>query len=169
MSLCRGRKQRLSRPVVRPGLPPALLQGFVFLAGRVRIWAVSPPSPFKDLVSSEATWGTPWEVRRVIFPNQEARASPGADLPRAIVLTPVGRRGRSLRAAWGCGPCGKLHAGSVRRRAGPVARIPGTCGLAAQSLGAQQTAFFDLTPWWLLNSECSAFNRSRLRFPRLIS
>lgn len=103
MSLCRGRKQRLSGPVVRPGLPPALLQGFVFLAGRVRIWAVSPPSPFKDLVSSEATWGTPWEVRRVIFPNQEARASPGADLPKAIVLTPVGRRGRSLRAAWGCG------------------------------------------------------------------
>lgn len=66
MSLCRGRgrKQRLSGPVVRPGLPPALLQGFVFLAGRVRIWAFSPPSPFKDLVSSEATWGTPWEVRR---------------------------------------------------------------------------------------------------------
>lgn len=127
MSLCRGRKQRLSRPVVRPGLPPALLQGFVFLAGRVRIWAVSPPSPFKDLVSSEATWGTPWEVRRVIFPNQEARASPGADLPRAIVLTPVGRRGPSLRAAWGCGPCGKLHAG---RYAGVRAPWPGFLGCA---------------------------------------
>ena len=37
-----------------------------------------------------------------------------------------------------------------------------------QARGAQKTAF-DLTPWWFLNSERNAFNRSWLRFPRLIS